>query len=214
MHSYDIRDVWMALKLSKNNFFILTALVLVLPFILAYLFDYHDAIELYNRVPILFEQGRYSAIFEIEGVIVGIVLIGIVFIQSIIIYLVNRKYVIDLETGLITFPRSDMENSIFAIILLFPYWNLMRRMSVQASEIENIYIDTKRWSTKVNAVKGSHKSITTRHVKYTINVVGTFGSANFQFLERQKRDEVRNAIQQCVKQHTGKNVDRKIAEFN
>lgn len=114
-----------------------------------------------------------------------------------------------------------MENSIFAIILLFPYWNLMRTMTVNANDIENIYIDTKRWSTKHKKYSGTtakgkskYTSETKRHVRYTINLAGTFGSANLQFLERQKRDEVRNAIQQCVKQHTGKNVDRKVAEFN
>ena len=52
------------------------------------------------------------------------------------------------------------------------------------------------------------------HVRYTLNITGIFGSANLQFLSRQKRDEVRNAIQQCVKQLNNKDIDKKVAEFN
>ena len=74
----------------------------------------------------------------------------------------------------------------------------MRTKTVRCQEIENIYIDTKN---------KRNKRI------FTINITGIFGSANLQFTDRQKRDEVRNAIQQCVKLHTGNNVDRKVAEF-
>jgi len=218
VHRYDIRDVWMSLKLSSENFFILIALIwLVGPFVfLPLMLGLAQGITLINEVT------ANSIIENREGLLMlGITLTGIIFIQSIIIYLANRRYVIDLETGLVTFPRSDMENSIFAVILLFPYWNLMRTMTVKSSEIENIYVDTKRWSTKHQKLigttasgKSKYRTETKKHIRYTINITGTFGSANLQFLERQKRDEVRNAIQQCVKEHTGKNIDRKVAEFS
>ena len=158
-------------------------------------------------------------ILENYPYILGII-VFIVFIQSIIIYFANRRYIIDLDSGLITFPRSDIENSVIAILLLYPYWNLMRTITINAIDIENVYLDTKRWSTKHQVSNGAttdgaikYKTETKNHILYTINLTGTFGSANLQFLSRQKRDEVRNAIQQSVKLHNGRNIDRKVAEL-
>ncbi len=206
MHTYTINDVWMALKLAFGNFFTWMAFL---------------------WLPLIFFAPSVEANDELSKTIVqyffyfSIIVTPLILIQSIFIYLANRTYIVDLETGLITFPRSDIENSIMAIILLYPYWNLMRTMTINASEIENLYLDTKRWSTKHKVSNGTtaggktkYKTETKNHVRYTINIAGTFGSANLQFLDRQKRDEVRNAIQQCVKQHSGKNIDRKVSEFN
>lgn len=205
MHKYDIRDVWLGLKVASKNFFIA-----------APVFWFGGMLVLSATMT----HEDYTDFFNEFGVQYFLGTVGIVLIQSVIIYLANRRYVADMKTGLITFPRSDMENSILAIILLLPYWNLMRTKTVQSSEIENIYIDTKRWSTRhqeyagtTSTGKSKYRSETKRHARYTINITGTFGSANLQFLDRQKRDEVRNAIQQSVKQHTGKNVDRKVSEF-
>ena len=206
MHKYDIRDVWLGLKIASKNFFIAAPTV------------WFGGIFILS---IIMNAEEYESFFNKFGMQYFLGTVGIIFIQSIIIYLANRRYIVDMETGLITFPRSDMENSILAIILLFPYWNLMRTKIIQSSEIENIYIDTKRWSTKYQKYAGTtstgkskYRSETKKHARYTINIAGTFGSANLQFLDRQKRDEVRNAIQQSVKQYTGKNVDRKVSEFS
>lgn len=207
MHVYKIYDVWMALKLAFKNFFSLIFIVWLVVFI-----------AIFNQ-----DMAMFSFIDgEIENAInFALALNLLIALQSVIIYFANRRYIIDMNTGLVTFPRSDIENSIIAIILLYPYWNLMRTMTIHASEIENIYLDVQRWSTKRQVrngttVKGKakYKTETKRHVLYTINITGTFGSANLPFLERQKRDEVRNAIQQCVKHVSGKNVDRKVAEFS
>ena len=96
----------------------------------------------------------------------------------------------------------------------------MRTITINAIDIENVYLDTKRWSTKHQVSNGAttdgaikYKTETKNHILYTINLTGTFGSANLQFLSRQKRDEVRNAIQQSVKLHNGRNIDRKVAEL-
>lgn len=203
MHRYVINDVWMALKLALKNFFILAIILLLLFTVGINILDTNEYLE-------------YKDLFKIGTLFVLIV----IFIQSIVIYFANRRYVIDLKTGLVTFPRSDIENSIVAIIFLFPYWNLMRTLSVNAKEIENIYLDTKRWTSSSRKVSGysqdgkpRYKNETTRHIRYTINIAGTFGSANLQFLDRQKRDEVRNAIEQCVKVHNNRKVDKKVAEF-
>ncbi|MCT7518983.1 hypothetical protein [Aliarcobacter cryaerophilus] len=200
MHKYIIDDIWMSLQIASKNF-----LVLSLVLIFVYLFFGSSSDLNKNGLLIFF-------LFLLEIIVV---------IQSIYIYLVNKSYIVDLETGLITFPRSDIENSITAILLLYPYWNLMRSLTINANEIENLYIDTKRWSTKYKNSEGfsskgkmKYKIETEKHVRYTINITGTFGSKNLQFLERQKRDEVRNAIEQCVKLFTGKNIDKKVSEWN
>lgn len=216
MHRYDIRDVWMALKLSAENFFIAMLVIwiggiFILPFIVGIIEGEH-----------LINADIKNMILKNENFIMILQALSLViFIQSIIIYFTNRKYVIDLEEGIVTFPKSDIENSILEIFLLIPYWNLMQTKTVKCNEVENIYIDTKRWSTKHKVYTGTtttgkskFRTETKRHVRYTINIAGKFGSANLQFLDRQKRDEVRNAIQQCVKECTGKNIDRKVAEFN
>lgn len=207
MHKYVVNDVWMALNLSLRNFI---SWMLILW-------------GIYFFVDSGVDEEKHTMIKTFLGYYFyfSVVITSIIFFQSILIYFANRRYVVDLESGLITFPRTDIENSILAIILLFPYWNLMRTKTIHASEIENLYLDTKRWTTSHKVSNGTtasgktkYKTETQKHVRYTINVVGTFGSANLQFLDRQKRDEVRNAIQQCVKNHSGKNIDRKVSEFN
>lgn len=204
MHKYVINDIWMALKIASKNFFILMIIL---------------GVVFTVSINVLETNGysSYKDLLKIIAICMGI----LIFIQSVVIYFANRRYIIDLNTGLVTFPRSDIENSIIAIIFLFPYWNLMRTLTVSANQIENIYIDTKRWTTSHQKTSGysangkpRYKNETTRHVRYTINITGTFGSANLQFLDRQKRDEVRNAIEQCVKVHSNKSIDRKVAEFN
>lgn len=207
MHKYIIKDVYMALGLSFGNFFKWLFFIL---FILFFLYQFLVVEQFFKMNDFI----KYLVTFLIS-------MIPISFIQSIFIYFANRRYIIDLESGLITFPRTDMENSILEIILFYPYWNLMRTKTIHASEIENLYLDTQRSTTSSTVSNGrtakgkeKFKSVTNKHVKYTINIVGTFGSANLEFLSRQKRDEVRNAIQQCVKQYTDKNIDFKVAEFN
>lgn len=206
MHKYVVNDVWMAIKLSSKNFF---SWMIVLWGILIFLGLNFDQVDNSSKEFI----GYYSFF--------SIIMTPIILIQSILIYFANRRYIVDLESGLITFPRTDIANSILAIILLYPYWNLMRTKTIHASEIENLYLDTKRWTTSHKVSNGTtaggktkYKTETKKHVRYTINIAGTFGSANLQFLDRQKRDEVRNAIQQCVKLHSGNDIDRKVSEFN
>ncbi|HAW93168.1 MULTISPECIES: hypothetical protein [unclassified Arsukibacterium] len=189
MQVYDITDVWMALKLAGKNVF--WGLIVILP--LCYIFE---------RLHIL----PYLA--------------AILFAQSILIYIANSRYVIDPVKQVFIFPRSDMENSVFSIITLQPYWNLMRRKTVPLSDIENIYLDTKRWSTSESVVTGNDakgrtkfKKVNKKHVLFRLNVTGSFGSANLPFLSRQKRDEVRNALEQSIKKASGRRVDSKVAEL-
>jgi hypothetical protein len=174
MHTYKIFDVWTALRLAVGNF-------------------------VYLAFPLwILVLGFYPAL-------IGAALIanGFIALQSLIIYRANRKYTIDLDAGSVTFPRSDLENSLIAIILLFPYWNLMRSKTILCRDIENMYLDTKR------SQRGKKSTVV-----YGLNIVGRFGSAHLQFISRQKRDEVRNAISVGVKSVSGKGIDRKVSEFS
>jgi len=183
-------DVWNSLRLSFKNLFLAT-------------------IALY----LLLLYFNYIQFFQ-----VGFFLICV---QSILIYLRNSKYIIDFDRSTFTFPRTDIENSILEILIGSRYWNLMRTKTIQLSDIDNIYIDTKRWSTSYRKRVGNYKSGAAkyrtskkRHIRYTINITGSFGGANLSFLGRQKRDEVRSMLQGSVKDVTGRNIDRKIAEFS
>lgn len=189
-HVYDIRDVWIALKLAAYNLLWTSTIWLIICF-------------LFN----LWQWFTHGAI--------------LLLIQSVLIYFANRRYLINLETQSFSFPRSDMENSIVAIMTLQPYWNLMRRKTVPLADIENIYLDTQRWTSVKKMSNGNDakgrpktKNETMRHVKYCLNISGIFGSANLSFLSRQKRDEVRNALEQGIKLASGKRVDSKVPEFS
>ncbi|EHR42606.1 hypothetical protein [Alishewanella jeotgali] len=186
MKVYQIYDVWMALRKAGANLLILS----VIASFICYLFD------LLQFLPLI---------------------LLVILIQSTIIYRANHLYKIDQVTQTFTFPASDLENSILAIVLMQPYWNLMRRKSVPLSTIENLYLDTQRWNTKQQVVTGTtakgktkFKQTTKKHVRYCLNVAGAFGSANLDFLSRQKRDEVRNALQQSVKNAS---IDSKVSEM-
>lgn len=186
MKTYQIYDVWMALRKAGANLLILG----VIASFFCYLFD------LLQFLPVI---------------------LLVILIQSVIIYRANHLYKIDQVTQTFTFPSSDLENSILAIVLMQPYWNLMRRKKISLSTIENLYLDTQRWSTKQQVVTGAtskgktkFKQTTKRHVRYCLNVAGAFGSANLDFLSRQKRDEVRNALQQSVKNAS---IDSKVSEI-
>jgi hypothetical protein len=187
---YVIWDVWTAIRLASLNFFWAGLVWAIVCF----------ALNLWGWF------------------IIGM---SLIFAQSILIYFANRLYVVDVKRMVFNFPRSDLENSILAIITLRPYWNLMFRKTVQLTEVENIYLDTKRWTT-VRAMSNGNdaqgrpkiKKESKKHIRYCLNIAGAFGSANLSFLSRQKRDEVRNALEQSIKQLSGRPVDLKVAELS
>lgn len=109
-------------------------------------------------------------------------------IGSIFIYRANSRYLINLESDTFTIPASDIENSFLQIIIFAPLWNRYRRKTVALTSIQNIYLDTLP-NTKNNNNKP----------RFRINVTGDFGSARLDFLSKQKRDEVRSALNVAVK---------------
>lgn len=83
---------------------------------------------------------------------------------------------------------SYLENNILHILLLAPYWNLRRTRKASLTEIENIYLDIQRWTSKrqklfVPTNKDGSSSrcgstVNKKHIRYTLNITGSFGSAN------------------------------------
>lgn len=196
-----VKDIWHSLMLAGKNLMYGFPVCLVLTFLF-----FEQTIRHY------FPTGVDAAWFLISFLPV--------FVQSCFIYVVNSRYEIDTSNGTFSFPRSDIENSLFSLLVGARYWNLMRTRVIKLSDIDNVYIHTKRWTTKktrnVSNKKGElvPRKYSKSHVRYTINVTGAFGSQNLSFLDRQKRDEVRNFLQQAVKDATGKNIDRKISELS
>jgi hypothetical protein len=199
-----VRDIWHSLRLAGKNL-ILTPLILLAIFLTIGVLTPPEVIDQLESLPNIGQVYIYT--------------LALVPIQSCLIYFANSKYVINKAAGTFSFPRSDIENSLIAILVGARYWNLMRKRTVCLSDIDNIYVNTKRWSKRRYRNEGHEGKrvnvpYTKKFVRYTINVTGTFGSQNLSFLDSQKRDEVRNALQQAVKESTGKNIDRKVSEFS
>lgn len=68
----------------------------------------------------------------------------------------------------------------------------MRTITINVIDIENVYLDTKDGLQNIKLVMvrqlmvGLNIKPVVTAILYTINLIGTFGSANLQFLSRQK----------------------------
>lgn len=164
---YVIKDVYAGLELAKGNLLLLG----IIGFAVSMIF------LLILRVPFK-TVCTYDTIFNV-----------VILLQSILIYSCNSYYKI-CKDGYVTFPKSDIENSIFQIIICAPYWNLMRTRTVHISEIENIYLN------------GTSST--------SLDVAGTFGSCRFEFSNKQKRNEVRNALARAAKTFSNINLDNSV----
>lgn len=160
-----VRDIWYGLKLSAMNFCRLFFLSLGFGIIAILIFNVNEALVI-----------SLFAVFTI-----------LLIIQAVLIYFKNSTYKID-ENGFVTFPRSDIENSILQIIIFAKYWNLMRSRTVHISEVGNIYINNE--DNNIN-----------------LDVSGTFGSARFEFSTKQKRNEIRNMLSSAKSNRYNINID-------
>lgn len=107
-------------------------------------------------------------------------------------------YEIDLDQKTFSFPASDIENSIMDIITLKRIRNLMHRDTLNLNEIEALNNETKRWTSKSKDSNGN--TVTKKHVNYLLNISGEFGSRQFSFSNKQKRDECRAMFNKAIKQ--------------
>ncbi|MET2947722.1 hypothetical protein ABXV18_06420 [Vibrio owensii] len=110
----------------------------------------------------------------------------------------SEGIVIDIDSDICSFPASDVENSFREILTLMSVVNLAKRSSFPISEIRSLNNETKRWTTKFKNSQG--KNVSSNHVKWLLNVSGDFGSQQFEFSSKQKRDECRSMLHTAAKQ--------------
>jgi len=106
-------------------------------------------------------------------------------------------YEVDLEDQTFSFPASDLENSIMDIVTLKRLRNLLHRETLNLNELEALNNETKRWTTKSKDSNG--RTVSRKHVQYLLNISGDFGSRQFKFTSKQKRDECRAMVNRAIK---------------
>jgi nickel-dependent lactate racemase len=125
----------------------------------------------------------------------------------------NKGIIVSSEGDFISFPASDVENSLYDIITFKKFRDLARRMRVKISDIDKVWLDRQRRTVKYTDYSGKKPKVKTKRVTvYTVNIAGPFGSQNIEFNSRQKRDEFRSAISICAKElglnlKVGSNID-------
>jgi hypothetical protein len=85
--------------------------------------------------------------------------------------------VIDADNAELSFPATDVENSVLDIITLRRFFDNARRETVRLASVESVMNETRA-----------------RRGHFAVNVSGSFGSRQFVFDSKQKRDEFRAAL--------------------
>jgi hypothetical protein len=116
----------------------------------------------------------------------------------------------DVNTDLFSFPASDVENSVKDILTFKKFRNLAKRKSYPITQIRALNNETKRWTTKSTNSKGQSRS--KNHVSWLLNVSGDFGSQQFEFSSKQKRDECRSMLFMATRRLG--NTSRGSSDFN
>jgi hypothetical protein len=116
----------------------------------------------------------------------------------------------DVNADLFSFPASDVENSVKDILTFKKFRNLAKRNSFPITQIRALNNETKRWTTKSTNSKGQSRS--KNHVSWLLNVSGDFGSQQFEFSSKQKRDECRSMLFMATRRLG--NTSRGSSDFN
>ena len=123
----------------------------------------------------------WLAIFLINGLFVPL---------TIKVYSTYAKgYVADIANNEFSFPASDVENSLVDIITLKQLRNMINRETIALSDIRALNNEKGRGQ--------KYNPTTKRNVGFDIwklNISGEFGSRQFVFHSKQKRDECRSMI--------------------
>lgn len=161
--------------------------------------------------------GNFSAIAGI-GFVLGTFVIGggigflfvlswviLAAIQSYYIFIANKSYNIDIEAATITIPKSGYGQTDSWSFSMDFYWNLMKRQTINISDIEDVVVETKRVETS-NKEKTGGKEL---HISYHLKIIGSFGTSFFKFKSREKRNEISSTICQAIKEVTGRELSCK-----
>lgn len=89
----------------------------------------------------------------------------------------HEGIVINAEKAELSFPATDVENSVLDILTLKRFFDNARRETVRLASVETVMDETR-------ALRGH----------YAVNVSGSFGSRQFSFDSKQKRDEFRAGL--------------------
>lgn len=89
----------------------------------------------------------------------------------------HEGIVIDAESSELSFPANDVENRVIDILTLKQFFDHGRRETVRLASVESVMNETRA-----------------RRGHYAVNISGSFGSRQFSFDSKQKRDEFRAAI--------------------
>lgn len=89
----------------------------------------------------------------------------------------HEGIVIDADNAELSFPATDVENSVLDILTLKKFFDNARRETVRLASVESVMNETRA-----------------RQGHFAVNVSGSFGSRQFSFDSKQKRDEFRAAL--------------------
>jgi hypothetical protein len=118
------------------------------------------------------------------GTFLGLFVLAIV--STIIIYRTNRNIVI--KDGIVSIPASDVEQSLFAFVLLKPLWGLFYKRNIHLEDIISV---------KNDGYGNKDKDI------YPVTIIDKKASNRLVFTSRQKRDEFRTKITILLGQQVG-----------
>lgn len=123
----------------------------------------------------LFITGDISSNFVLFGIPVVWVLSAKFIFKVWLTY--HEGIVIDADNAELSFPATDVENSVLDILTLKKFFDNARRETIRLASVESVMNETRA-----------------RRGHYAVNVSGSFGSRQFTFDSKQKRDEFRAAL--------------------
>lgn len=153
-----ISDIWLALKTTVTVFGQITVVAVMILAVASLLFS-----------------GRITPGFLLLGIPVVWVLSAKFVFKVWLTY--HEGIVIDADNAELSFPATDVENSLLDIIRLRRFFDNARRETVRLASVESVMNETRA-----------------RRGHYAVNVSGSFGSRQFVFDSKQKRDEFRAAL--------------------
>lgn len=153
-----IADVWLALKTTGMVFAIVSA------------FGVAASIGLTLLL---------SGAIDLRAILLGLPVTWLIFSWFIVrVWLTYHEgIVIDAGKSEISYPASDVETGLIAILTLKRFFGHGRRERLRLSSIEGVMNETR-----------------TRRGHYAVNIAGSFGSRQLVFDSKQKRDEFRAAV--------------------
>jgi hypothetical protein len=113
----------------------------------------------------------------------------------------KRGIEFDFKEETLVFPASDIENSFYEIVTFKSFFDLGKVEKLNFKDIEGFTNETRRSVSSANRLNEG---------KFSVNIVGSFGSRKLVFNSKQKRDEFRNLITRALKINSGILTDSNI----